>query len=109
MAEATDEQQADMRQAKCTAAIFQALGAPLRVRLVEELADGSERTIPELVDRVGAALVSPGNVSSHLGVLYQAGVVECRRAGNRSYYTLRYPRLAELCRLVVALSRMSRA
>jgi DNA-binding transcriptional ArsR family regulator len=93
-------------QAKYTAHVFQGLGSPVRVRLIEELADGRERTVTELVQRIGLEHLTPGNVSSHLGILYQHGLVNWRRQGNRSYYRLHLPRVARLCELAAKLTRM---
>ncbi len=109
MAGASDEQRADYLRAKYTAALFHALASPTRVRLIEVLADGGTRTIPELVGLVGPGLITAGNVSSHLAVLYRAGVVDWRREGNRSYYKLRHPDVARLCRLAAPLNPTPRA
>jgi ArsR family transcriptional regulator len=71
---------------KATAALFKALGDPTRVRIVRLLAARRvEICNCELVD----ALLEPQpNVSRHLGVLVQAGLVTERRDGRWIYYGL---------------------
>lgn len=61
---------------------FRAIGEPMRVKLLDRLRDG-EATVHELTDATGA---SQQNVSKHLGVLFDAGVVSRRKAGNQVFY-----------------------
>ena len=55
-----------------------------RIALLEALNEG-EAGVQELADRIGA---SHQNVSRHLGVLHQAGIVSRRREGAESRYAL---------------------
>jgi DNA-binding transcriptional ArsR family regulator len=108
-------------QAKYTAAFLLVLGNPVRVRLIELLADGQERTIDQLAALVNVDLpnapgviynadtASAAAIGRHLGVLYRGAVVGWRRQGNRSYYWLLEPRAAELCRLAAAVSPAKRS
>jgi DNA-binding transcriptional ArsR family regulator len=100
MLDTTSEEYQRLKEAKWTAALLAALASPVRVRLVELLADRRERTPAELVAAIGGALVSTGQVGRHLGVLYQAGIVGWRRDGKRSCYRLIEPLAARLCQLV---------
>ena len=59
---------------------FRVLGEPMRIRLLDRLRDG-EATVQELTEALGA---SQQNVSKHLGVLLDAGIVGRRKDGTRS-------------------------
>ncbi|MGW6132298.1 ArsR/SmtB family transcription factor [Cellulomonas sp. NPDC055163] len=73
-----------------------ALGDPVRRRLVELLADG-ERTAGELAAAVGAEFgVSQPGASRHLRVLREAGVVESVVDGQRRLYSVRAESLTEV-------------
>jgi DNA-binding transcriptional ArsR family regulator len=63
---------------------FQVLGEPMRIRLLDRLRDG-EATVGELSDEVEA---SQQNVSKHLAVLADAGMLGRRKDGNRVYYRI---------------------
>ncbi|GAB3598641.1 ArsR/SmtB family transcription factor [Microbacterium tumbae] len=70
--------------------VFDALGEPMRRRIVEVLREGP-LPVGELADRLPAR--RPG-VSKHLRVLSDAGLVEHRRSGTRNLYALAPPGLA---------------
>jgi DNA-binding transcriptional ArsR family regulator len=61
---------------------FRALSEPTRIKLLDRLRDG-EASVQELTDVVGS---SQQNVSKHLGVLHQAGILGRRRSGNYVLY-----------------------
>lgn len=69
------------------ARVFQALGHPLRVAIVEELRQG-EVCVCEIAERVGA---ERSNVSRHLAVMLTAGVLSSRKEGLQVFYRLRTP------------------
>jgi DNA-binding transcriptional ArsR family regulator len=75
---------------------FRILGDPMRLRLLQILAEG-ERSVAELVEASGA---SQANVSKHLQLMLHAGVLERRKEGLFVYYAVRDPRVFELCDLV---------
>src|SRR5687767_4544743 len=79
-----------MRQLK--AGIFQALGHPTRVAIVEFLSHG-EMTVGRLCEKVG---VEQANASQHLAVLRNKHIVETRKEGNQIFYRLRDPLLGEV-------------
>ena len=66
------------------ALIARALGAPHRMMLLEQLAQG-ERGVEALADKVG---VSVANCSQHLQQLRRAGLVTSRRAGRAVIYRM---------------------
>jgi DNA-binding transcriptional ArsR family regulator len=73
-------------------AVFQVLGEPRRLAILELLRDG-ERPVGELVDNLG--LTQP-TVSKHLRVLKEAGLVTVRADAQRRLYRIRPEPLAEL-------------
>lgn len=66
------------------ARIGHALGSPVRIELLDLLAQG-EKTVEALADHSAAGIK---NVSAHLRVLRQARLVETRRDGTYIYYRL---------------------
>lgn len=61
---------------------FRVIGEPMRIRLLDRLREG-EATVGELSEAVAA---SQQNVSKHLGVLADVGIVGRRKQGNHVYY-----------------------
>jgi ArsR family transcriptional regulator len=74
------------------AGIFQALGHPTRVAIVEYLRYG-EMSVGKLCEKVG---VEQANASQHLAVLRNKHIVEPRKEGNQIFYRLRDPLLGEV-------------
>ena len=72
---------------------FRVLGEPKRNRLIEPLRDGEE-TVGELQDALDA---SQQNVSKHLGVLLQAGMVSRTKQGTSSVFAIADDGVFELC------------
>ena len=66
------------------AEVFKAMGHPIRVRIVKFLAD-REHAVNEIVQAVQA---EQSNVSRHLALLRQAGVLSSRKDGLRVFYRL---------------------
>ena len=75
---------------------FRALGEPIRIRLLERLREG-EASVSELVT---VSDTTPQNVSKHLNVLMQNGLVERRKRGTASYYRVADESIYELCEQV---------
>jgi DNA-binding transcriptional ArsR family regulator len=72
---------------------FRVLGEPMRIKLLDRLRDGAA-AVGELQDAVGA---SQQNVSKHLGVLHQAGMVSRTKQGTSAVYEIADPSVFELC------------
>jgi DNA-binding transcriptional ArsR family regulator len=75
---------------------FRVLGEPMRIKLLDRLRDG-EATVGQLQDELGA---SQQNVSKHLGVLLQAGMVSRTRQGTSSVFAIADESVFELCEQV---------
>ena len=74
------------------AALFKALGHPVRVRLLELLTPG-EQPVSELITATG---LEASHLSQHLTVLRRTGLVTARRTGNAVHYTLAHPSVVDL-------------
>jgi DNA-binding transcriptional ArsR family regulator len=72
---------------------FRVLGEPMRIRLLDALREG-EASVRELQEATGA---SQQNVSQHLGVLLRSGIVDRRKQGNFSVYSIADPTVFALC------------
>jgi DNA-binding transcriptional ArsR family regulator len=72
---------------------FRAIGEPMRIRLLDQLRDG-EATVSELSETVGA---SQQNISKHLAVLADVGILGRRKDGNRVYYRIVDEGVLTLC------------
>jgi DNA-binding transcriptional ArsR family regulator len=72
---------------------FKVLGEPMRIRLLDRLQRG-EASVQELAAAVGT---TQQNVSKHLGVLAEAGVLGRRKQGNFVYYRVVDEGIWQLC------------
>jgi DNA-binding transcriptional ArsR family regulator len=75
---------------------FRAIGEPLRVRMLDLLRDG-ELSVSELAQQLGAG---QQNVSKHLAVLADAGMLARRKQGNHVYYRIADDGVFALCEQV---------
>jgi len=75
---------------------FRAIGEPMRIRLLDQLRDG-EATVGELSEATGA---SQQNISKHLAMLADAGILGRRKEGNRVYYRIVDAGVFALCEQV---------
>ena len=75
---------------------FRVLGEPTRIRLLDRLRE-SDATVQDLTETLGT---SQQNVSKHLGVLAQAGIVDRRKEGNLARYRIADDSVFELCEQV---------
>jgi len=76
--------------------IFQALGHPTRIAILQELRRG-ELTVSGFVERLG---LEQANLSQHLAVLRSRQMVVTRRAGNQVFYSVRDPLILEMLDLM---------
>lgn len=76
-------------RAATTADVFNAVAEPRRREILDQLA-GGERSVGELAERLG--LTQP-QVSKHLRVLREVGVVDVREEGRHRLYRLDGPAL----------------
>lgn len=80
---------------------FATLGDPVRLRVLQSLESG-EMTVSHITARTGA---SQSNISKHLKVMYDAGLVSRRQEGTSVYYGIADPVVFKLCDLVCSAAQ----
>jgi ArsR family transcriptional regulator len=78
------------------AARFKVLSEPLRLQILQELETG-KLSVGELAIAVGS---TQPNVSKHLKILQDEGLITRRKEGNAVYYSIADPSVFELCDVV---------
>jgi len=72
---------------------FRVLSEPMRIKLLDLLRDGPA-TVQELTEATGS---SQQNVSKHLGILLQAGIVSREKRGTSAVYAIADESVFALC------------
>jgi DNA-binding transcriptional ArsR family regulator len=85
-----------MDLAEMIAARLRVIGDPSRIRILD-LLRGGELSVGQITEDLGT---SQQNVSKHLGVLLQAGIVSRRKDGTNSLYTVADEGVYGLCEQV---------
>lgn len=78
------------------AARFKVLADPMRLRILQMLENG-ETGVSALAEAVES---TQPNVSKHLKILQEAGMLARRQEGNTVYYSISDPTVFELCDVV---------
>jgi ArsR family transcriptional regulator len=76
--------------------ICQALANPKRLQILDLLKAG-ELSVGDMVKAMG---IPKANLSQHLAVMRQKGIVSARREGTTVYYCLARPRITEACAIM---------
>jgi ArsR family transcriptional regulator, virulence genes transcriptional regulator len=84
---------ADLKLFELQSEICQTLANPKRLMILHLLKDG-ELAVADMIKATG---LSKANLSQHLAVLRQKGVLTHRREGLTIYYKLALPRITEAC------------
>ena len=79
------------------AGVFQALGHPTRIAIVELLRDEGEVPVSQIYEQLG---LEQANASQHLAVLRAKQIVIGRKAGNQVFYSLRHVILGKVLNLM---------
>ncbi len=80
---------------------FKVLSEPIRLRLLQSMERG-EASVGALAERLGT---TQPNVSKHLKILQEAGLVSRRQEGNTAFYSIADPSVYQLCDLVCSSLR----
>ena len=83
------------------AEIAKAVAHPLRIAVVDFLKNG-ERCVCDIAEHVGS---ERSNVSRHLAVMVNAGLLSCRKDGLKVFYALRTPCILEFLNCVTQVLR----
>ena len=73
---------------------FALLAEPTRLKILTSLCEG-ERSVSDIVSRTGATQT---NVSRHLNLMFSRGVLDRRREGAMTMYSIADRNVVELCR-----------
>jgi DNA-binding transcriptional ArsR family regulator len=88
----------DERALAEVADFFSAFAVPMRLRILNALRQG-ERNVSELTAEFGC---SQANISKHLSLLAQKGLIAKEARGTAAYYRIVDPRIFQLCDIVCA-------
>ena len=75
---------------------FRALSEPMRLKILRRLFR-SEASVGDILDEVGG---TQANVSKHLAVLFGSGLVDRRKDGTRTVYSIADPTLLKIGSIV---------
>ncbi len=81
---------------KLHAEVCRVLGNASRIRIIEVLREG-ERSVGELSETLG---LRQANVSQHLAVMRNKGVLRTRKVGTSIYYSVSNPKIVQACDLM---------
>jgi len=88
----------DDRAIEEVAQFFSAFAVPMRLKILNALR-GGERNVGDLASALGSG---QANMSKHLRLLAQAGLIEKSSRGTSAFYRIADPRIYHLCDLVCA-------
>ena len=86
----------DMTIYELQAEISKTLAHPLRLAILHSLRDG-EKTVNELIEILGTR---QSNLSQHLALLRQRGIVKTRKQGASIFYSTTNPKINHACDMV---------
>ncbi len=75
---------------------FKLLSEPMRLKILRTLCE-SERTVQEIVNEISA---SQANVSKHLALMHDNGIVNRRKEGLKCYYSIADDSIIFACYLI---------
>ncbi len=81
------------------AEICSALASAVRLQILDILSEG-ETTSSDLLE---VLVISKANLSQHLAVLKDVGIIQSRKEGQFQYMSLAIPKIKEACSLVRSL------
>ena len=90
-----------MKKVELEARFLKALAHPVRLDIVKKLKAGS-RCVCELFDE---SEFSQPNVSQHLRILKDAGVLESHKDGNRTIYGIKHDKITRLLELAGEITK----
>ena len=79
--------------------ICSALASPVRLHILDLLSHG-EKTATDLLE---VLIIPKANLSQHLAVLKDVGIIQSRKEGHFHYMSLAIPKIKDACSLVKSL------
>jgi ArsR family transcriptional regulator len=89
----TEKPKIDMTIYNMQATISKTLANPIRLAILHTLKDG-EKNVNDLTDTIG---ISQSNLSQHLALMRQIGIVNTRKQGTSVFYSVTNPKINEAC------------
>jgi ArsR family transcriptional regulator, virulence genes transcriptional regulator len=89
----TEKPSIDMTIYNLQAEISKTLANPIRLAILHTL-DGCEKSVNELTDIIG---ISQSNLSQHLALMRQKGIVKTRKQATSIYYSVTNPKINQAC------------
>ena len=89
----TEKPKIDMTIYNMQATISKTLANPVRLAILHTRKDG-EKNVNELTDIIG---ISQSNLSQHLALMRQIGIVNTRKQGTSVFYSVTNPKINEAC------------
>lgn len=101
----TEKSKIDMTIYNMQAGISKTLANPIRLAILHTLRDG-EKSVNELADILG---ISQSNLSQHLALMRQMGILKTRKQGTSIYYSVTNSKINQACDMVreVLLDQLS--
>jgi len=89
----TEKPKIDMTIYNLQANVSKTLANPIRLAILHTLRDG-EKNVNELTDILG---ISQSNLSQHLAIMRQAGILRTRKQGTSIFYNVTNPKINIAC------------
>ncbi|MCW4029223.1 MAG: metalloregulator ArsR/SmtB family transcription factor [Candidatus Bathyarchaeota archaeon] len=89
----TEKPKLDMTVYNLQAEISKTLANPVRLAILHTLRDG-EKSVNELADIIG---IGQSNLSQHLALMRQNGIVKTRKQGTSIFYSVTDPKINVAC------------
>ena len=86
----------DMTIYNMQAELSKTLAHPIRLAILHSLREG-EKSVNELADFLG---ISQSNLSQHLALMRQKGIVKTRKQGTNIFYSVTNPKINKACDMV---------
>jgi DNA-binding transcriptional ArsR family regulator len=96
-----EKRQMSWEALQLVAARFRALGEPIRLRILQILEHG-ETSVTEMAAKIES---TQPNISKHLKVLQDAGLIKRRQVGTSARYSIADEMVFELCEMVCSRLR----
>ena len=84
---------ADDRDLYVASRALKAMGHPLRLKILCILAGATEISVQDLVEKVGT---SQSNISQHLSILRDKGILDSRKDANKVFYRIGDEKILQL-------------
>jgi len=84
-------------QLEAAANMLKAIAHPMRISILGLLEDNNQLTVTQLHEMLG---IEQSTTSHHLGILKDKGVLNSKREGKNTYYSLRYDDLSNIVECV---------